>query len=57
MVDILVVSLKAVWLTLVEFLKDSLVDILVDFLIDSLVDFFKDSLADSLVYYFVRLSG
>ena len=46
MVDILVVSLKAVWLTLVEFLKDSLVDVLVDslvdFLVDSLVDFFID---------------
>ena len=40
MVEFLVVSLKAVWLTLVEFLKDSLVDVLVDFLVDSLVDFF-----------------
>ena len=46
MVEILDSSLKAVWLTLVEFLKDSLVDVLVDslvdFLVDSLVDFFID---------------
>ena len=46
MVEFLVVSLKAVWLTLAEFLKDSLVDVLVDslvdFLVDSLVDFFID---------------
>ena len=53
MVDILVVSLKAVWLTLVEFLKDSLVDILVDSLVDFLVDFFIDSLVDFLVDFLI----
>ena len=36
MVDILVVSLMTVWLTEVEFLKDSLVDFLVDTLVDGL---------------------
>ena len=46
MVDNLDSSLKAVWLTVVEFFKDSLVDILVDSLADSLVDFLVDSLVD-----------